>query len=599
MAGPAPSVSERPGPFKVTREDDLAMVTRDGALLRADLYRPDTEGELPVLLRRTPYGKRKNDLAAEFSEAHFYASHGYLVVVQDTRGRFSSDGEWYPFIYEGRDGYDAIEWAAKLPGSNQKVGTIGQSYGGVVQYLAAAQRPPHLKTAVPVSAYRLSFDNYWYNSGVLELGWLLSYLVNMAMAVLEESGDRAEYERLAVLKENPDIRFASLKQDGLRHVPIADWVDRLGSDGRFLKDILGHDTDGPYWWATDIGRHLSNIDIPMLHVGSWYDIANCDTPRIYSDLREHALGESARKSQALLMGPWAHLLPYNQPTRGGSGDIDFGPEAAISLLEIQRAWFNHFLKEEVDGLPCDPVRIFVMGDNRWRAETEWPLTRARDVSLYLHGSGSANSLSGDGELSSEPPLDEPADSYTFDPDTPVDTAGGRVVGGGVADQRPNQRRSDVLVYTGPETVEDTEITGEITLHLYASSSVFDADFVAVVSDVRPDGYAQNLAEGIVRARFRESYVHPSSIVPGVVYPLRVELWHVSHVVRAGHRIRLHITSSSFPRWERNAGTGNQAGTDTALLRAEQTVFHDAEHPSRLVIPVVPQDPPPSTSDRRL
>jgi len=565
------------------------MVTRDGVLLGADLYRPDAEGELPVLLRRTPYGKRKNDLAAEFSEARFYASHGYLVVVQDTRGRFGSDGEWYPFRYEGRDGYEAIEWAARLPGSNQKVGTFGQSYGGVVQYLAAAERPPHLETAIPVSAYRLSFDNYWYNSGVLELGWLLSYLVNMAIAELEESDDLAEFDRLSAFKEDPDIRFSSLRKEALCRVPIEEWIERLGVYGGYLKDVLAHDTDGPYWWKTDIGRHLSDIDTPMLHVGSWYDIANCDTPKIFSQLSGSARSEAARTRQALLMGPWAHLLPYNQPTRGGAGDIDFGPDAEISLLRIQLAWFDHFLKEGAAGLPGEPVQIFVMGDNRWRTESEWPLARANSLSLYLRSNGSANSLMGDGELSAEPPRDEPADSYIFDPQTPVGSAGGRIVGGGVVDQRPNQRRSDVLVYTGPEIVQETEITGELTLHLYASSSALDADFVAVVSDVRPDGYAQNLAEGVVRARFRESYTNPSPIVPGVVYSLQIELWHISHVIRAGHRIRLHITSSNFPRWERNAGTGNQAGTDSVLLRAEQMVFHDAQRPSCLVIPVIPRE----------
>jgi putative CocE/NonD family hydrolase len=590
-----PSVNENPGPFAVIREDDLPMVTRDGVVLRADLYRPDADGEFPVLLRRTPYGKRKNDLAAEFSEAKFYASQGYLVVVQDTRGRFSSDGDWYPFKYEGRDGYEAIEWAARLPGSNQKVGTFGQSYGGVVQYLAAAQRPPHLETAIPVSAYRLSFNNYWYNGGVLELGWLLSYLVNMAIAELEESGDVAEFERLRAYKEDPDLRFSPLRKEALLHVPVKDWVDRLGVYGGYLRDVLAHDTDGPYWWRTDIGRHAADIDIPMLHIGSWYDIANCDTPQIFTQLRESARSAEARQRQALLMGPWAHLLPYNQPTRGGAGDIDFGPDAEISLLGIQLAWFDHVLKEGADGLPCEPVRIFVMGENRWRTESEWPLARTTDLSFYLRGNGSANSIKGDGELSMEPPRDEPADSYIFDPQVPVDTAGGRIVGGGVVDQRPNQTRSDVLVYTGPEVVQETEITGRLTLHLYASSSALDADFIAVLSDVRPDGYVQNLTEGVLRARFRDSYAEPRPTVPGVVYPLQIELWHISHVIRTGHRLRLHITSSNFPRWERNAGTGDKAGTDAVLLSAEQMVFHDAQRPSHLVIPVMPRESPPLTA----
>lgn len=579
------SLESQRGPFEVVREDDLAMTTRDGVMLRADVYRPTAPGPYPVLVRRTPYGKRLNDLAADFSEAHYFASHGYVVVVQDTRGRFTSEGAWYPFIYEARDGYDTVEWAATLPGTTGMVGTFGQSYGAISQYLAATQRPPHLRTSIPVSAYQLSFENFWFNGGALELGWMLSYFVNMAEAVLTAEGDDAAVKELAELKVDPAVRFSALTDDALRHLPLLDWTDRLGRGADFLGDILAHPTDGPYWWATDLSRQLFNINVPMLHVGSWYDIANRDTPSLFTGLRETAL--DARDGHALIMGPWAHQLPFNQPTSGGTGDIDFGPEAAISLVDIERRWFDHHLKNDGAELPRPPVRIFVMGEDRWRDEQEWPLARTEYTSYYLRGGGSANTLDGDGFLSVDPPADEPADRYRHDPDDPVPTAGGRFVGGGVADQRKNQSRADVLVYTGPELAENLEITGPITVDLHAMTTAEDADFVAVLSDVRPDGYAQNLAEGVLRGRFRDSFVKPSPMEPGIPYELTISLWNVSHVFRAGHRIRLHITSSDFPRWDRNAGTGAPTGTDSALRGAEQSVLHDVVHPSRVVLPVIP------------
>jgi uncharacterized protein len=580
------SLEAQRGRFEVVRENDLAMTTRDGVALRADVYRPEAPGRYPVLVRRTPYGKRVNDLAAEFNEAHYFASHGYVVVVQDTRGRFASEGAWYPFIYEAQDGYDTIEWAATLPATTGVVGTFGQSYGAISQYLAASQRPPHLRTCIPVSAYQLTFENYWYNGGALELGWMLSYFVNMAEAVLAAEGDDAAIEELAKLKVDPAVRFSALTEDTLRHLPLRDWVDRLRRGVPFLDDILAHPADGPYWWATDLSRQLFNMNVPMLHVGSWYDIANRDTPKFFTGLQETAL--DARDGHALIMGPWAHQLPFNQPTSGGTGDIDFGPEAAISLVDIERRWFDHYLKEDGAELPRPPVRIFVMGENRWRDEQEWPLSRTEYTSYHLHSGGSANSLHGDGVLSIDGPADEPADTYRYDPNDPVPTAGGRFVGGGVTDQRKNQNRADVLVYTGDELPEDLEITGPITVLLHAMTTAEDADFIAVLSDVRPDGYAQNLAEGIARGQFHESSVNPKPLEPGRPYEFTIRLWNISHVFRAGHRIRLHITSSDFPRWDRNAGTGAPIGTDTTLRVAQQTVLHDSGHPSRIVLPVIPR-----------
>ncbi|MCU1681942.1 MAG: hydrolase CocE/NonD family protein [Amycolatopsis sp.] len=581
------SLSDQRGPFTVSRERDVSMVTRDGKRLLSDIYRPEGVESAPVLVRRTPYGSRNNDLADKFTEADFYASHGYLTVVQNTRGRFGSEGVWYPFVYEANDGYDAIEWAAQLPGSNGRVGTFGQSYGALVQYLAASQRPERLITCIPVSAPLAAFENYWYQRGALELSWTLSYFLNMALGALSGSGDAGRVARLEALKADPSVRFSPLKDEALRRVPLADWIDTFGDTAPFLSDVLHHSADGAYWWAVDMRRQFRNVDVPMLHLGSWYDIANWDTPQYFNGLREQAMSGRARENQAMIMGPWAHLLPYSQPTSRGTGDIDFGPEAATSLIAVQLAWFDHYLKDDGQDLPRAPVRIFVMGENRWRDEKQWPLERTSFTAFYLHSAGSANTADGDGTLTTEAPGPEDPDRYRYDPDNPVPTAGGRYVGGGVDNQAKNQARQDVLVYTAMPQDSPVEITGPVDACLHVSTDGTDTDFVAVLCDVHPDGFVQNLAEGIVRGRFRDSFDDPQPMRPNMVYELRVPLGNVSHVVAVGHRLRLHVTSSNFPRWDRNTNTGDPIDKATRIRVAEQTLLHDNQRPSRLILPVVP------------
>lgn len=581
------SLRDERGPFAVTHERDISMTTRDGKKLIADVYRPTGVDSAPVLLRRTPYGNRANDLAETFNEADFYASQGYLTVVQNTRGRFGSEGVWYPFAYEANDGYDAIEWAAHLPGSTGRVGTFGQSYGALAQYLAASVRPEHLVTCIPVSAPLAAFENYWYQRGALELSWTLSYFLNMAVDVLGANDDADRLARLEALKADPAVRFSPLKDEALRHLPLSDWIETFGAGAPFLADVLHHSTDGVYWWAVDLRRQLANIDVPMLHLGSWYDIANWDTPQYFNGLREQAMSKRARENQAMIMGPWAHLLPYSQPTSGGTGDIDFGPQAATSLVAAQLAWFDHYLKDDGAELPRTPVRIFVMGENQWRDERQWPLERTNFVDYYLHGGGRANTADGDGTLEAQVPGQEEPDRYGYDPDDPVPTAGGRYVGGGVRDQEPNQARRDVLVYTADAQDRPVELTGPIDAYLHVSTDGPDTDFIAVLCDVHPDGFVQNLAEGIVRGRFRDSFDDPQPMQPGTVYELHVPLGNISHVIATGHRIRLHVTSSNFPRWDRNTNTGERIDTANRTRVAEQTLFHDTLRPSRLILPVVP------------
>lgn len=577
------------GPHAVERVMNRTMTTRDGKTLLSDVYCPVGAGDdLPTLVRRTPYGKNENDLALEFNEAHYFASHGYLVVVQNTRGRYGSEGKWYPFVYEAQDGYDAIEWAAALPGSSGRVGTFGQSYGALSQYLAASQRPPHLVTAVPVSAYLGAFENYWYNHGALELSWTLSYFMNMAADVLTARGDVERKEQLESLKVDSSVRFGPLTDESLRSLPIREWVERFGEGAPFLIDILHHSTDGPYWWAVDLRRQLQNMDIPILHIGSWYDIANWDTPQYFNGVSDQALTESSRSQQALFMGPWAHLLPFSQPTSGGTGDIDFGPEAAYPVLDMQRRWFDHYLREDGTEIPQARVTLFTMGTNTWREENEWPLARTIYTDYFLGSTLGANSSSGDGVLSTTTPATaSPVDRFVYNPNDPVPTAGGRYVGGGVRDQSDNQKRHDVLVYTAPAQSEPLEATGPVSVALFASTGAVDTDFIAVLSDVHPDGFVQNLSEGLIRTRFRDSYDEPRLVQPGEVLELELELGNLSHVFLPGHSIRLHVTSSDFPRWDRNTNTGETFDLATSVVPARQTILHDDEHPSRLILPVIP------------
>jgi putative CocE/NonD family hydrolase len=570
-------------------EKDLPMRTRDGITLYADVYRPDAAGQFPVLVVRTPYDKSQN---MGLTEKDYFPERGYVVVVQDTRGRFRSEGEFYPFIHEGQDGYDAIEWAAGLPWSNGSVGTVGQSYMGLVQYFAAPQRPPHVKAMCPVSGPVTYYENCVYRRGVFELGWMLAYFTFMARNTLERKGLYEEQRPiLDSYLSHPELPISSLKKEVYAHLPLCDWGEQLKDGAPYFADLLQHPTDGPYWHATDLRRQFYNVNVPMLHVGSWYDAFQYDTLTLYTGLRERAMTSEARHGQKLLMGPWAHLLPYSIPTSGGTGDIDFGPEALIELHAVQLRWFDHFLKGINTGVLDEaPVRLFVMGDNRWRDENEWPLARTRYTNVYLHSSGKANSLRGDGKLSLVAPGEAPSDRYIYDPQDPVPTRGGTTLGlaMGVLDQTKVEERQDVLVYTGDSLTEDMEVTGPISFKLHAASSAPDTDFTAKLVDVRPDGYAQNIAEGVIRARFRESLLHPMLITPEKVYEYAIDLWATSHVFKAGHRLRLEVSSSNFPRYDCNPNTGRDLGVDTELRTAEQTIFHDSRYPSHLILPVIPR-----------
>lgn len=575
--------------YRIAVEKNVPAKMRDGATLYADVYRPDAPGRFPVILLRLPYGKH---MAADFGDHEFFPARGYVVVIQDGRGRFESEGTYYPLIDEPFDGYDTVEWAASLPYANGLVGTQGQSYLGATQYLLAPTRPPHLRCAFPVSA-AADFHQSWvyHTGGAFSLGWQIPYAIFLARNTIDRLGIKEEVWP----KIRPDllrgINFGNpLTPEAYKRLPLMYWADLLKDVAPYMREYLTHPEDGPYWWAVNIERQHRNINIPMYHVSSWYDIFLRDALVHFNGLRSRAMTPEARGGQRLLLGPWAHLFPYTTPTTGGTGDIDFGPNAFMDLHDTQLRWFDYWLKGIDNGMMEEaPVRLFVMGTNQWRDEYEWPLARTRYTPCYLRSGGKANSLHGDGTLSFEPPAEEPADHYRYDPADPVPTRGGNtlIIAVGVKDQREVEVRQDVLVYTGDLLEKPVEVTGPIKVVLYASSSAPDTDFTAKLVDVRPDGYAQNIADGIIRARYRESAMTPKRITKGEVVELTIDLWATSHVFLPGHRLRVEVASSNFPRFDRNLNTGGDQATETRWEVADQTVFHGQQFRSHILLPVIP------------
>jgi uncharacterized protein len=578
--------------YRVLVEKDVPMQTRDGVTLRADVYRPDAPGRFPVLLSRLPYNK---NLRPRPGDIDSFVERGYGVIMQDTRGRFSSDGdEYYALIWEMPDGYDAVEWAASLPWADGNVGTMGQSYLGATQYLLAPSRPPHLKAAFPVSA-AADFHQCWvyHTGGAFEFGWQIPYAILMARDSLERQGLTAPL--LASLERDlipaPTPFAQPLSDQAYRRLPLMAWGDLLRPVARYLTDYLRHPENGPYWWAINVERQHANISTPMYHVTSWYDIFLRGGLAHFCGLRQHAMTAEARTQQKIVIGPWAHRFPYTSPTSQGTGDIDFGPNACIELHETQLRWFDYYLKDINTGILEDaPVKIFVMGENVWRDEQEWPLARTHYTPYYLHSQGQANSLHGDGRLDPRVPGEEPTDRFVYDPHDPVPTCGGNtlIIPMGVQDQRQVETRQDVLVYTSAPLTTPLEVTGPLVVTLFATSSAPDTDFTAKLVDVRPDGYAQNLADGIIRARYRTSRMLSTLLTPGQVHELTIDLWATSHVFLPGHSLRLEIASSNFPRFDRNLNTGEDQATGTRWQTAAQTIFHDQRYPSHILLPVIPR-----------
>lgn len=560
-------------------ERGVTMKTRDGVVLRADIYRPGAEGKYPVLLQRTPYDKSN---AADF--AREAVTRGYVVVVQDVRGRYTSDGEWYTFKHESNDGYDAVEWAAALPYSDGRVGMFGGSYVGATQMLTAIVHPPHLAGICPVVTASNYHENWTYQGGALEQWFDQSWSSGLAQDTMNRTV-RAATNALAADRALPLKKFPVFNLGN-----IAGGPELTRSLAPYYLDWLAHPTYDAYWKQWAIDENYAQIQVPALTIAAWYDIFQGGSLRNYLGLRDHAANEAARKGQRLLVTVGGHAGIGRK-----IGAVDFGPAAGeYDENKITLDWYDHLFKDVKNQFADDekPVRLFVMGENAWRDEAEWPLKRAVETKYYLHSAGKANTLAGDGALTVDAPAAETADSYVYNPANPVPTVGGPLccdgahLAPGPMDQNEVEVRQDVLVYATKPLENDVEVTGPVTLTLFAKSSAVDTDFTAKLVDVSPQGFAQNLTEGILRARFRESTAVAKPLQPGKPVELTVDLWSTSNVFKKGHRIRLEVSSSNFPRFDRNLNTGKSAAEETKFVSATNTVLHDAEHPSALLLPVV-------------
>lgn len=563
---------------------DVPARMRDGVTLFADVYIPRGDGPFPVVLMRTPYSKTMAHTEA-YAHPVWFARRGYIVVVQDVRGRWCSEGEWYPFAHEMADGYDTVEWAAGLPKSNGRVGMYGFSYDGATQLWAAVTAPPHLTCIVPAMTSSEYYDGWTYRGGALNQAFVQAWSMGLAEVTARRRGlTQLEADlRAAFTLMGPQFLELPLKNWGLlRREGIAPWY----------FDWLEHPTRDEYWEESSIERRYAKVRVPALHVAAWYDIFVDGSIRNFVGLRAGADGEQARRGQRLFIGPWHHT-PWAPIVSGWN----FGPEARNTVSELQVRWFDHWLKGEENGVAQEaPVQIFVMGENRWRAEWEWPLARTRPTEFYLHSAGAANSINGDGELSPAPPGEEAPDVFAYNPGSPVPSLGGRsccryaITPMGPAPQWQAEILNGVLVYTTAPLQEDTEVTGPVTATLYAATTARDTDWTVKLVDVYPDGVAINVADGILRARYRDSLSAPALLEPERVYEYRIDLGSTSNLFKAGHCIRVQVSSSNFPCYDRNLNTGGLFGAETLSdgVNATQTVFHDAGRPSRITLPLIPR-----------
>jgi len=559
--------------YRVAIEQSVKVKMRDGVVLAADIYRPVSDEKFPVLLERTPFNR-----ADEAAMANELASHGYIVVLQDTRGRYESGGDFYPFRNEGSDGYDTVEWAAQLDRSNGKVGMFGGSYVGATQMLAAMGGPPHLVAIFPYVTASEYYEGWTYQSGVLMQWFTSSWTSGLAVDTLRRQTENSLSPKEWV-KELPLEQYPILKTpQSPALVP-------------YFREWLMHERDDAFWQKWRVSDHYGEMTVMGLHAGGWHDLFLKGSIKNFTGLQQEAKTPAARKEQRLIIGPWAHT-----PTspEGKVGDVVFGKSAVMDSTATMLKWFDYSLKGiNNEYSSAAPVRLFIMGENVWRDEQEFPLERTRYTKYYLHSTSRANGISGNGELTQTLPTVERKEEFDYDPMNPVPTIGGRLCCGmalppGPADQRPNETRSDVLVFSTPPLDKDVEATGFVTVELYASTSAIDTDFTALLVDVEPNGYARFLTDGIVRARYRTGTAKPAEVVPGQVYKYTIDLWATGNVFKAGHRIRLYVSSSNFPRFGRNLNLGEPIASSSRWKVAHQTIYHGRNYPSALILPIIPR-----------
>lgn len=540
---------------------DVPVPMRDGVTLSADIRCPDRGGAFPVVLTRTPYGN--SGLSGLESGL---LGGGYAVVKQDCRGRFDSGGRFNP-LHEDTDGADTLAWIRAQPWCNGRLGMLGGSYNAYTQYSAAWTQPPGLCALTTAVMGDDPFKELVYYNGVFNL----SLAIGWGSAVSGRTG-----------QGNDTTDWTTV----FRHLPLLTMDEAAGYRLDYFREWLSHPLYDDYWAAASVERHQALFDLPVLHAGGWYDIYAAGVIRNFCGIRSHG-GPLARAHQKLLVGPWAHGLNTRV-----TGQVDFGDQAIIPLDSLYRRWLDRWVRGDNNGIDREaPIRLFIMGENVWRDEEEWPLARAQEWVLHLDSGGAANSLFGDGVLRPDGATGAERDAFLYDPMNPVPAVGGNSLLGspsGPTDHSPVERRDDVLVYTGPVLTEAVEVTGEVRLLLYVASDAVDTDFVARLCDVYPDGRSMVLCDGITRTRFREGLDRECFMTPGTVCELAIDVGVTANLFLPGHRLRLEVTSSCFPRFARNLNTGEPAATSTRWQVAHQAVCHSRRWPSRLCLPVIPR-----------
>jgi putative CocE/NonD family hydrolase len=529
---------------------------RDGVELSTDIYLPNRAGEYPTLLVRDMYSNGATAVRQRY--AKFAAANGYAFVFQSVRGRYDSEGDWYPYFQEISDGNDTLTWIAEQEWSNGKVGMFGSSYLASVQWLAAIGSPPALKAIIPAMSPGNYYRDVAYPGGAFSLLSRARWGIGLA-------GSRTI------------MSFPVDWVGGIDHLPLNTLAKSIGFDVKHFQDWLDHPTYDDYWKPLNLEARADEMSVPALNIGGWYDVFLRSTIGSYKTMTEEAASQQAREGQRLIIGPWTH--GWNQTTQ--SGDQEFGEASLVDIEPLYLEWFNYWLKDGPEPTGA-PIRIFVMGEDVWRDEYEWPLARTEYKSYFLHSDGSLSSKS--------PSPNSPPQTYDYDPSDPVPTLGGNIMESslrGPYDQSPLDSRDDVIRFVTTPFAVRSEITGPIRAQIFASTSAKDTDFMAKLIVVKPDGEAFNLVDGVIRARYRDGFENPSLLKPGEIYRYDIDLWATSYVLSPGDRLRIDVSSSNFPRLNRNLNTGAPFAETIKMKIARQTIYMDEEHASRIILPLIP------------
>ena len=609
-AGAMPPPPNKPGNHPgIQVQMNVPVPMRDGVKLRADVYTPDGPGPFPVLLSRTPYNK---EIPGTIETGIAGAEQGFIMVIEDVRGRYHSPGFWKPFKYEINDGYDTVEWAAKLPKSDGKVGMWGGSYVGATQWLAAISDPPNLAGIHPEDTSSDYYTDWAYQNGALQQWFAQSWASQTAGDALWGK----TYFNFSALGYVPSTRSPQtglLTRPGqtsmtdplnyIKVLPLSDYTTLVtpptaGNAGLkalepWYLDWMAHPTDDAYWQRWSIARDYSRIHVPVFNVDGWHDLFLAGSLQNYSGVLAHGGTAAARNNDYLLLTPGGHSSAGRKV-----GAYEF-PKDVLNENRPMFQWYKHLFLGQKNGVSqWKHVRYYQMGTNVWKESDTWPPPQASTVAYYLHSDGKANTATGNGVLSAQvndSSANAASDRFVYNPADPVPTLGGSMccdgadVPNGVQDQRPDEKRPDVLVFTTPALTKNLDVTGPVSMTLYVSSSAPDTDFTAVLVDVAPDGSDHNIATGIIRMRYRDhDYTKATFMKPGQIYKVKLNMWATSNVFLAGHRLRVDVSSSNFPRWDRNLNTKQSPESGSNFVTATNVIYHDAAHPSSLDLSVMPQ-----------